>query len=87
MPNKDSFIAEYNGKTYIYIGVSVKDYAELTHLVHEIAHALCGISDETTPEWLDEVYEKRVWAWVFEYLVPYDNIVRTLKQPVHTLRI
>jgi Zn-dependent peptidase ImmA (M78 family) len=81
LPDEDSFIAIFNNNSYIYLDVRLSEIKELVQLAHENGHVFCGISNETTPEWLDDIYEKRAWNWAATYLVPYNKYSEVMRDP------
>lgn len=79
LPDQDSFVTLYDGKTYIYLDVRLNDYNELKQFSHEMGHDFGGIKTRETPDWLAEIFETRARNWANTYLVPYEEIKKTFK--------
>ena len=81
LPDKKSFIVSRNEKTYVCLDARLTGVDELVQLTHETGHVFCGISDEYTPKWLDDIYERKAWNWAATYLVPYKDYSAIMRDP------
>ena len=78
LPDEESFIASYNDEAYIYLDIQLNGNDEVRRLAHEVGHDFVGIREQSTPEWLADMYENRANDWAATYLIPQDDFINVL---------